>query len=482
MIGNLTLITSPPDFIKSALRFWRCYNEEIEGEYFDEQTQQMKKFKRRSNRVKGYYENLHTQQGDDIVTYTGLLPRIVSLFEKNSFPFSIHHKQSFVQPTINPVIAQGLRADQIECLSHLLATTHGTVHATTSYGKTYVIQALIKAFPNSKIVVSTYRQSVVKRLHDGLSEFIKEEQIGLNFGGCSVKKRITVCSIGTLDDFADNEVDVLIVDESHEVLGDVSVTSLFKLVSCRRYAFSGTLKKRFDGKNLLHEALFGPIVFTMMDREAEEKGFICPVQAYMIEVKGGPNLSRKKSDLAIERNGIWYNPFRNRAIKEVADRLPPDQQTIIFVRTKYHMDHLKEHYLKDWEIFHAGLSTSEKRQLQSGFEKGEIKRLISTSALSTGVDPANLFVVIDASWETSERSLIQKAGRNRRFGKDDKPYGVLINFMDMCDKKVLERSKKRLAEYVERGYKVISSAARPQDIVFVNKNQHNDQNVLEDQK
>ena len=166
----------------------------------------------------------------------------------------------------------------------------------------------------------------------------------------------------------------------------------------------------------------------------------------------------------MERNGIWYNRARNKLAKAVVELVPEDQQLVIFVRTKFHLDHLVEHYFPDFEVYHGKLKPKDKKRILEGFNSGEIKRIISTDSLSEGVDPKALFVTINLNWMQSDVSVVQKAGRNRRLA-EGKGFGVVVDFNDWWHPRFERKSKKKLSKYYNRGYNIIEDAT-PSTIQF----------------
>ena len=447
----------------------------IERTFVDKKSDKVVAFSMRGKRPISTDEPLYAIGSDgSMYAHYGLVERVQVFLNRLGVKYSIEHiGPDYVQPTIVPEIAVGLKPQQAQCLAAMLPRNYAVAHAATAYGKTIVIAAIIKAFPTAKIMVVTQRKSVCKRLYEGLPKLLNAESlpVGLFNSDMKVAQRVTVVSSGCLGYFDSDDVDVMIFDEVHKAASDSVAKEIVRFDKCRRYGFSGTLGERFDGKNLFIEGLFGPIAYEILDEEAENEGLICPIHLYAMSVPEGPSVQINSSDHIMEGRGITYNDARNTVIKDVVSRTPANQQLLIFVRTKEHLDVLKLNYLKDmgFEFFHSGISLAEKRRIQSGFESGEILRVVSTNSMAEGVDPKNLYVLIDANWVTSETEVIQRGGRNRRFGeggKDAKPFGVVITFRDEWDTRFARKASARLKQYTERGYQLFDFSS-PEDIVFV---------------
>jgi hypothetical protein len=208
-------------------------------------------------------------------------------------------------------------------------------------------------------------------------------------------------------------------------------------------------------------------VFSVHDEEAERLGRVCPLEVYFLQVNDGPTLHHGMTDTTRERSGIWKNQHRNALIKEVCDRAPEDQQIIIFVKTVQHLEQLQR-LIPEASVCHGDLNLSDRKDIEEKFVSGEVKRLISTNCLSTGIDPKQLMIVIDASAEKGDSSMPQKRGRLRRWA-DGKTHGVLVNFSDNWDPGFARKALARIKDYQDRGDNVLINVL-PSEIKFVETN------------
>jgi len=182
------------------------------------------------------------------------------------------------------------------------------------------------------------------------------------------------------------------------------------------------------------------------DADAEELGLVTPQRCYILSVPEGPDVPEKVSETKRERLGITRNKVRNRLIREVVDEVPADKQLIIFVRTIEHIEELMKEYLPEgFEFYHAQIPQKEKNRIEAGLYSGEIKRVVANDSLSEGVDTTMLDYIIDAAWNTSDVSVSQKGGRNRRL-REGKKFGILVNFADEWGE-ILRTARNQDAEF-----------------------------------
>ena len=518
MISNegLLFIRPPLPELEKELQFWNITPKVGHYEYVNRKTGDTVLGTSR----KGYekkQELLYSLSPDGVwmVTHDGMFRRVADVLNMAGIYTYTHHR---VHPLpefyFDASVVAGLRPEQIQAVIYSLAASGcrqkggavpapgsggALISSTMATGKTFWIAAMIRAFRDEKIVITTYRKAVVRRLYDGLNEILNPEgiEVGMVTGEVNREKQITVCTFGSLMNFDQDKTRVLIVDEVHRAAGEDISGVLLEFKRAVKFGCSGTIKGHIRERYL--ESIFGPIAFSFEDEEAEELDRVSKVKVYALSVPKGPPATAKREDI-LERHCITRNKVRNRLIRDTAALVPEDMQLIIFVRTIEHIDLLvngvvfesdPEHpevpvkdpippYLPPgYEIYHGQLPPKEKRRIEEGLYSGEIKRLIANDSLSEGVDTTKLRVMIDANWWSSDCSVSQKGGRNRR--KDEGKYlGIIINFQDeWCDilrKKRLEelrqlgmqpseeeqkadflkgKADKRLTQYRKRGWPVL---------------------------
>jgi len=402
-----------------------------------------------------------------IITYPGLKQKLEEFFMVMGDNIEFTGDTSkYVEPKLDDSVFSGLRPYQVEAATAMLEHSYAgcMLDAATSAGKTHIIAALARAYTGHPGLIVTNRGAVAKRLYDDLVGLCPESNVGIYITDKKKSGDTLIITSASLGKFYSKKVKFLIYDECHGASGEKRSADIMRYRWAKKYGLSATIENKFTGMHNYLEAIFGKIVFKISDEFVEEMGKVSPLDVYALNVDNGFQPEQGTQELTMEKHGIWYNRTRNKLIIDVCNLAPAHQQLLIFVRTNYHMNFLKESLPEEFEVYHAGLSTKEKKRILEGFNSGDIKRIISTDALAEGVDPKALFITINAHWGQSETSVLQKAGRNRRLA-NQKTKGIVIDFMDSWHPKYLSKSKSRISKYVNRNYNVIENAS-PLDIQF----------------
>ena len=115
------------------------------------------------------------------------------------------------------------------------------------------------------------------------------------------------------------------------------------------------------------------------------------------------------------------------------------------------------------------MNPARREDMRVGFEKGIIKKVISTDVWSTGVDFAQLGVLIRADARASKIVDIQAPGRvSRKHEESGKSYGLVIDVMDNFDHTFMNRSRSRKLSYKKIGWQDITAYENISAPYFVN--------------
>lgn len=465
--GYLKVAPVIPDLMEE-LSFYYRFRDKIKKRIFDRRTGGMRDiFIDGPMRVIKKPLFSLTKDGGAIITYDGLLSRVKKFCEANALEYRVDEPhRPYVEPEITERVFDGLYPDQVCAIELMLAHDGGClIEAATNTGKTRIITSLCRAYSQYRGLVVTNRQSVANKLYKDLLELAPECCPGVYLTSNKKPGRTLVITSASLGKFKPEDVDFIIYDEVHGAASEVRSRDLLKFRGAIKYGMSATIKTNFKGVDKYLEAIFGPIVFELTDQQLEAMSRATPLNVYVMRVDKGPNFGDKTQSLTMEKNGVWYNMYRNRIIQECIMAAPSDQQLIVYVRTLKHLEELLASYLDPgFEVFHGKLSAKEKKRVLEGFNSGSMKRIISTDCLAEGVDPKNLHIIINANWMASDVSVLQKAGRNRRLS-EGKPFGVVIDFDDGWNERTARKAKNRLKHYREKGYTVIDNAT-PAQIEF----------------
>jgi superfamily II DNA or RNA helicase len=470
--GGLIKISPPTIELADELSFYYKFREKIKKTFFDKRINQIKTIL-----IDGPFRTIKKElfscssDGESMITYDGLLHRVKNKLRSLDKEWEIDEsKNCYPKPEINDRVYEDLYTDQ-KCAVELMLNHDGgcMVEAATNTGKTRIISSLCRAYKNFTGLVVTNRQTVALKLYKDLLELAPECDPGIYVSSKKVEGRTIVITSSSLQKFNPSKINFIIYDEAHGAGSDTRSQNLLKFKNSVRYGLSATLTTGFKGISKFLEGVFGPIVFELTDQQLEAMNRATPLHVYVIDVLNGPAFLPQTQNLTMEKKGIWFNRERNKFIKKCVDLCPKDQQLIIYVRTLTHLEELVYNHLGDgkFEIFHGSINTKEKKRILEGFNSGDIKRIISTDCLAEGVDPKNLYVIINSNWMQSDVSVLQKAGRNRRL-TEGKDYGIIIDFNDCWDQRMERKSQGRLKHYNAKGYNVMKISS-PSSIKFLDK-------------
>jgi superfamily II DNA or RNA helicase len=471
-MGGLIKISPPTKELADELSFYYRFREKIKKSFFDKRIGQLRNILI-DGPLRAIKKELfsYSSDGQSMITYDGLLHRVKNKLRSLDCVFEIDEtKSTYPKPEINDRVYEGLYTDQ-KCAVELMLNHDGgcMVEAATNTGKTRIISSLCRAYKNLNGLVVTNRQTVALKLYNDLTELAPECNPGIYVSSKKIKGRTTVITSSSLHKFSPSDINFIIYDEAHGAGSDTRSQNLLRFKNSVRYGLSATLSSGFKGISKFLEGVFGPIVFELTDQQLEAMNRATPLHVYVIDVLNGPTFLPQTQNLTMEKKGIWFNRNRNKLIKQCVDLCPKDQQLIIYVRTLAHLQELIDNHLGDsnFEAFHGSIPGKDKKRILEGFNSGEIKRIISTDCLAEGVDPKNLYVIINSNWMQSDVSVLQKAGRNRRL-TDGKDYGIIVDFNDCWDTRIERKSQGRLKHYSTKGYNIVKISS-PSSIKFLDK-------------
>ena len=225
-----------------------------------------------------------------------------------------------------------------------------------------------------------------------------------------------------------------------------------------RFGMSGTPFGLADGKGLMVEAAFGPVVVKVTNKELGDLGVNARPTIRMVEVDK-PMIADGVDWQSAYKEGIVHNIYRNDIIAHRAqDFAKKDFPTLILVRELQHGDNISE-LLRARKVKHAfvhgQMSTDEVERQKARLTEGQIHVLIASPIFGEGVDIPSVRALIVADGGQSVANVLQKIGRGLRRKADDNRLDV-IDFADMTHRWLARHSQERLALYQGEGFEVIS--------------------------
>lgn len=372
-----------------------------------------------------------------------------------------------------------LKDKQDECLAELLTSEGGIIVGPTGFGKSFMFSAICLVYPNAKIQIVTKRVDVMKRIYGGLSKFIPK--LGMVGSGNCNWERVTVITADSMHRISHTDeglADILLYDEVHEAVAPTYQHELGKFLRTRKFGFTASPDGRMDGAHFMLEAIFGPRIFELSYSDAVDVNLVVPIKVEWVAVDGdGTSPCADLAGVTRERWGIWRNEVRNKIIADKAREYTKDDQVLIMVKSIEHAVHLKQ-FLPEFKLCYDSMDPADysryvskgmldhteplmipakREEMRLGFERGTLKKVISTDVWSTGVDFAQLAVLIRADARASRIVDIQAPGRvARKHEASGKEFGVVIDFMDNFDFTFQNRSRSRRVSYRKMGWEEIT--------------------------
>jgi superfamily II DNA or RNA helicase len=345
-------------------------------------------------------------------------------------------------------------------------------------GKTHCIAQYCRLLPKARIIVSTYSISVLETIYRNVSKVV-EGRCGLVSGSKLINPdaRVVCISSGKLPMYfgeREQNADVILLDEVHEHGSLKRLEVLRNVRSAKLFGFSAN-DTRPDKAEFCLKGIFGPVIAKMNYNEAVDNNMVTPIVVVWCPTpcRSDPG-ERIQNSVYAEKMRIWRNHGRNREIARIAGMFEDTDQVLINVKTVEHLLQLKQllpdfaaaYSPKPYEEMkkfyrHAGidkvpvLSKDGLSHLTRAFEKGSVKKCISTGVWSRGVDFRELQVLIRADGANSVIFDTQIPGRTSRIA-DGKTISFVFDFLDEFSDKTAGKAQERRKRYAKNGWKQIS--------------------------
>ena len=359
-----------------------------------------------------------------------------------------------------------LRAGQPEFFAKLLSRDCGRFSAPPGFGKSFAMRVIGTLLPHARIDIVAKEKSVLyETLYVELAAALPD--VGIVGAGKNVRGRRIMCYMADSLHKSDGDADILIADEAHQLCTDRYAERLGRYLDSWNYGLSASLDMRPDGLDFRSEAVFGPTVFTMTYREAQEAGLVVPITVFWSNVIMDFDPESGCREHERDLFGIWANEHRNSVIAEDARRYDASTQVLINVDKVEHAVRLKS-LLPEYTLVYGEASmdldrldafkrsgllppeeelvTSERRhELTKLFKAGKLTKVIST-VFKTGVNSPTLGVVIRGDGQSSPISDIQVPGRASRI-TGEKSEGIIHDYLDQFNSRCRRKAKRRQKSY-----------------------------------
>lgn len=379
----------------------------------------------------------------------------------------------------------GIQVDK----DHLyLLEQHVVTHNSTVIGK------ICRMYPQLNIVVATSSSQVMKTLYNNIIKQCPGE-VGIICSGqdTSNGKRIVVSTLKSLAKVNPQKVHLLLIDQAHGIGDNVAGAVVAQFIFGRRFGFTAT-PVRNDGSSRVLQQLLGPVIMTVSYEDAVSNNMVVPLKYVMLPCNRGPSFLRDVPDGSgklvrkalpqdlRKRFSYWRNFYRNNVLAEAVKRILaqlPDMQILVMVQTLQHAIALHQ-FLPNFLVAYYGATSKQAvkeaiekagvtnrrpqdylmkpkqlDRIRGAFQKGTLKRVISTTTFRQGVDFKQLAIIVRADGRISFIDCIQIPGRAARTAQG-KQTGYIIDVWDTQDHWAKQRAETRQKHYKDQQWQKIT--------------------------
>lgn len=471
--GNMLVVEPTTDAIFSLLRQALTFHETIKfrgKEAYQRKALGLSQFERKEHAL------FELDARQRLATNFGFWGTISQRLKKAGYTVRCHdlrpeNKEIFT-PVWRNISRYSLRENQPDFVREVLRNRCGRFDCPPGFGKTFMLGVISALFPKAKIDIVTRRVSVLRdRIFPELVQMVGD--VGIIGGGKKIENRRVMCyTVGSMH-YSPATADILIGDEVHELAADQAAGQLVRWQRSRNYGLSASHDMRFDGKDLRMHGVFGPVVFRVDYRKAQDAQMVVPIRIVWTPVVMDYNPCAAREDTEKKRYGIWENDYRNRLIAADARKYDDATQVLITVDTLEHAMQLKR-VLPEFTVVCQENSLSPERiksfaqrgccsrnepvmtldrrlLLTRQFEKGILKKAICTTVWNVGVSFNSLTVLIRAAGGGSSINDIQIPGRVSRVA-DGKTEGIVHDYTDEFDPSLHRQAESRSDNYSKSGW------------------------------
>ena len=373
---------------------------------------------------------------NELVLPRGCFDELHNMLKNESIQVEISN-QSYSGESIEIDFHGSLSMQQDEVVNTLLANNHGTLSATTGFGKTVVATAVIA---NRKVntLVIVHRTQLMKQWVERLATFlnISPKEIGQIGGGKNdITGKVDVATIqslnygGQLKSFI-TQYGQIIVDECH-IISAITFEKVLKQIRSKYVLGLTATPKRKDGMHPIITMQCGPIRSTI---DAKSQAKIRPFSHRLI--KKETDFKTKKTEFHEIYEAVTLDSKRNNQIfNDVLNALEEGRSPIILTERLEHLELLKSMFngfAKNIVILAGNMKKKEQRielERLSTIPDSEERLIIATGKyIGEGFDDARLdtlFLTMPISWKGTLQQYVGRLHRNHRYRSRKSKYTIM---------------------------------------------------------
>ena len=349
-----------------------------------------------------------------IITFQGLMHKVVGWLKEAGVVIIFRDLRVFsAKPQLHKM--KGFRGSQREFTSRGLSQMQsGVFKAPTRWGKTTVLTNILRAYPRCRTVVTAPGIDLIEQLEVELRAALPDREVTGLYSGSKKKFQgddITVVSMDSLFKCDHNDTELVVIDEPHSVVTDSRGINLDMFRRARRLAVGATIDGRFDGADILVQALIGPTLVCRTFLEGVAEKAICPIDVIMLD------LPFKSSTFCYDRDEayrmlVYENKILHAAIAEINNTvLAKTCQTISFIANERQADKLAA-LVEDGVVAMAKrMGKKDRAAMFAKMKIQEVKRCLASGIYSTGVTFSGLRAALNCNGGGPCISVVQKVGR-----------------------------------------------------------------------
>ncbi len=378
----------------------------------------------------------------------GLVGEIIKYCKEKKIDFDINNElfkvlfPSLPKPTRDYKLKFELRDYQQEIVDKCINAGRGTIVLATAGGKTLTMAGLLEYYYQNvnkffKGLIIVPDLGLVNQTHSDFNEYKVNYTHSIWSGGndLNTNTNIVVANMGILQSEKSDtkwleDIDILIVDETHKLRRDNKINKIIKSIKTRhKFGFTGTLPDEpLDKWNIFGK--IGPQLYERKAYELRKDNYVTPARVHIFEL----NYKTKQTDIynkdlpvsfyLQEGEFIKTNTYRNTFISKLSMRL--DNNTLILIDYIEHGEILLEYvsnYCEGKKVFFicGDVEVDERRKIQQLMETETNVIVIAISKIfSTGINIKNLHYIVFANGGKAKIRIIQSIGRGLRLHKDKK--------------------------------------------------------------
>jgi superfamily II DNA or RNA helicase len=395
------------------------------------------------------YVNLCMDKKSFILTYSGLIPKIIKYLQEMGYEYKVDKVYNGNNIEIKDVKLNGmeLRYYQKEAVDIFKKKKRGILHMATGSGKS-VVAYKITADINLKTLIIVNRVTLLRQLARGFKSCLnlKNEEINIISGDNKLynpNNRITIATFQSLYVMDKNKkvtlkheevlkgARMLIGDEIHHAsLNELGMILKKCSNSIYRVGLSAT-PAREDGYEDMLEAHIGPIIYHKGISDLIKEGYLAKPKIYMIK---SPYYLDKPMTYKSAYKHLMKDENKNKMIAEIAYKFAKIGKSVLLSFTR--IEHLKLIYkmLENMNDLNLTIKTVIGEDSADDKEEALIKldtkefNIVLSTLFGEGCDIPGLDILGNIRNSKSANDVVQQTGRALRMAEGKKP--IIFDFMD----------------------------------------------------